>query len=57
MSKVSFNAPRGPFRMDPPTLNPILNVYIAQVVASGGGISTKILHTVENVQDPGKKVY
>ena len=57
MSKVSFNAPRGPFRMDPATHNPIQNVYIAQVVASGDGISTKILHTAENVQDPGKKVY
>jgi len=57
MNKVSFNAPRGPFRMDPATHNPIQNVYIAQVVASGDGISTKILHTAENVQDPGKKVY
>ena len=57
MSKVSFNAPRGPFRMDPATHNPIQNVYIAQVVASGDGISTKILHTAENVQDPGKKIY
>jgi len=57
MSKVSFNAPRGPFRMDAATHNPIQNVYIAQVVASGDGISTKILNTAENVQDPGKKVY
>jgi branched-chain amino acid transport system substrate-binding protein len=57
MSKVSFNAPRGPFRMDPATHNPIQNVYIAQVVASGDSVSTRILHTAENVQDPGKKVY
>ena len=26
-------------------------------MVSGDGISTKILHTAENVQDPGKKVY
>ena len=57
MSKVAFNAPRGPFRMDPATHNPIQNVYIAQVIASGDGISTKIIHTTQNVQDPGKKVY
>jgi hypothetical protein len=43
--------------MDPATHNPIQNVYIAQVVASGDSVSTKILHTAENVQDPGKKVY
>ena len=43
--------------MDPTTHNPIQNVYIAEVVASGDGISTKILYTAENVQDPGKKIY
>ena len=57
MSKVEFNAPRGPFRMDPATHNPIQNVYIAQVIAAGDGISTKIINTTQNVQDPGKKVY
>ena len=31
MGKVAFNAPRGPFRMDPATHNPIQNIYIAQV--------------------------
>jgi branched-chain amino acid transport system substrate-binding protein len=57
MSKVAFSAPRGPFRMDPATHNPIQNVYIAQVIASGDGISTKIIHTAQDVQDPGKKIY
>jgi branched-chain amino acid transport system substrate-binding protein len=57
MSKVQFNAPRGPFRMDPATHNPIQNIYIAQVVEKGDGISTKILSTSKDVQDPGKKVY
>ncbi len=57
MSKVSFKAPRGPFRMDPATHNPIQNIYIAQVIESGDGISTKILSTAKDVQDPGKKVY
>jgi branched-chain amino acid transport system substrate-binding protein len=57
MSKVNFNAPRGPFRMDPVTHNPIQNIYISEVIDSGEGISTKILHTAKDVQDPGKKVY
>ena len=57
MSKVQFNAPRGPFRMDPATHNPIQDIYICQVVDAGGGISTKILSIAKAVQDPGKKVY
>jgi branched-chain amino acid transport system substrate-binding protein len=57
MTKVKFDAPRGPFRMDPATHNPIQDIYIAQVIASGDGISTKILSTAKNVQDPGKKIY
>ena len=56
MSKVQFNAPRGPFRMDPATHNPIQDIYICQVIDTGGGISTKILSTSKAVQDPGKKV-
>ena len=57
MSKVTFAAPRGPFRMDPATHNPIQNIYIVQVIDAGSGISTKILSTAKDVQDPGKKIY
>ncbi len=57
MGKVAFNAPRGPFRMDPETHNPIQNIYICQVIDSGNGISTKILSTAKDVRDPGKKMY
>ena len=56
MTKVKFNAPRGPFRMDPATHNPIQNIYICQVIESGDGISTKVLSTAKDVQDPGKKL-
>jgi branched-chain amino acid transport system substrate-binding protein len=56
MTKVKFDAPRGPFRMDPTTHNPIQNIYIAQVIPSGDGISTEIISTAKDVQDPGKKV-
>jgi branched-chain amino acid transport system substrate-binding protein len=57
MSKVQFKAPRGPFRMDPATHNPIQDIYICQVIAKGDGISTKILATSKDVADPGKKIY
>ncbi len=57
MTKVKFNAPRGPFRMDPATHNPIQDIYICQVIEKGDGISTKILSTAKDVTDPGKKIY
>jgi branched-chain amino acid transport system substrate-binding protein len=57
MTKVKFNAPRGPFRMDPATHNPIQDIYICQVIGKGDGISTKILATSKDVADPGKKIY
>ena len=57
MSKVKFNAPRGPFRMDPATHNPIQDIYICQVIEKGDGISTKVLSTAKDVTDPGKKIY
>jgi branched-chain amino acid transport system substrate-binding protein len=57
MTKVKFNAPRGPFRMDAATHNPIQDIYICQVIEKGDGISTKILSTAKDVADPGKKIY
>jgi branched-chain amino acid transport system substrate-binding protein len=57
MTKVKFNAPRGPFRMDPATHNPIQDIYICQVIEKGDGITTKILSTSKDVTDPGKKIY
>jgi branched-chain amino acid transport system substrate-binding protein len=57
MTKVKFDAPRGPFRFDPATHNPIQDIYICQVVESNNKITTKILSTAKDVQDPGKKIY
>jgi branched-chain amino acid transport system substrate-binding protein len=57
MTKVAFNAPRGPFRMDPATNNPIQDIYICQVVENAGRITSKVLATFKDVQDPGKKIY
>jgi branched-chain amino acid transport system substrate-binding protein len=57
MTKVKFNAPRGAFRFDPATHNPIQDIYICQVIEQQGKLTTKILSTAKNVQDPGKKIY
>jgi len=57
MTKLSFKAPRGPFRMDPVTHNPIQDIYICQVVEDGGKLTTKIISTARDVTDPGKKIY
>ena len=57
MTKVQFNAPRGPFRIDPATHNPIQDIYICQVVEAGDKITTKVLSTAKQVQDPGHKIY
>jgi hypothetical protein len=57
MSKVEFSAPRGPFRMDPVVHNPIQDIHICQVVEKDGKVTSKVLTTVKDVQDPGKKIY
>src|SRR6516164_9071537 len=41
--KVKFNAPRGPFRFDPVTHNPIQDIYICQVIEREGKLTTTIL--------------
>jgi len=58
MLKVSFNAPRGPFRFDPVTHNPIQNVYVCKAAAlEGGRVGNRVLATVADVRDPGSKQY
>ena len=55
MTKVKFNAPRGPFRMDPVTHNPIQDIYICQVIERDGKITTKILATLKDVAGSGQE--
>ena len=55
VSAVSFNAPRGPFRFDPVTHNPIQNVYIREVAEIDGRITNKVLATIKDARDPGVK--
>jgi len=52
MTKVRFSAPRGPFRFDPVTHNPIQNVYIGEAQEKNGQFETAVIDTIENVQAP-----
>jgi len=57
MSKVKFNAPRGPWRMDPVVHNPIQDIHLCQVIEKEGKVTSKVLTTFKEVVDPGKKIY
>lgn len=54
MLKVSFEDPRGPFRFDPTTHNPIQNLYILKAVQVDGKYAAQVLKTLPDVRDPGK---
>jgi branched-chain amino acid transport system substrate-binding protein len=56
MIKVAFDAPRGRFRFDPVTHNPIQDVYICKgAELEGGRIGNQVIGVVKNVRDPGAK--
>ncbi len=55
MTKVQLQAPRGPFRFDPITHNPIQNVYICEEQEKNGRMVTAIIDTKKDVQAPGTK--
>jgi branched-chain amino acid transport system substrate-binding protein len=55
IAKVSFASPRGPFRFDPETHNPIQNVYITEIAKLGGRHAQKVIATIEQVRDPNVK--
>jgi branched-chain amino acid transport system substrate-binding protein len=57
MSKIKFNAPRGPWRMDPVVHNPIQDIHVCQVIEKDGKVTSKVLTTFKDVADPGKKMY
>ncbi|HUB97690.1 MAG TPA: ABC transporter substrate-binding protein, partial [Stellaceae bacterium] len=55
MAKVNFTAPRGPFRFDPVTHNPIQNVYIVEEQQAGDRIVSTPIGTLKDVQAPATK--
>ena len=55
MLATQFDAPRGPFRFNPATQNPIHNIYIREVAEVGGRIANKVIATVPSVREPDTK--
>ncbi len=55
MAKVQLQAPRGSFRFDPVTHNPIQSVYICEEQEKDGRMVTATIDTRKDVQAPGTK--
>jgi branched-chain amino acid transport system substrate-binding protein len=55
MVKVKFDAPRGPFRFDPVTHNPIQNIYFVEQQQKDDRIIGKVIGTYRDVQAPPTK--
>jgi branched-chain amino acid transport system substrate-binding protein len=55
MLKVSLNAPRGPFRFDPETHDPIQNVYVLEERQQGERIVGAVVDTLKDVKAPATK--
>lgn len=55
MVKVAFDDPRGPFRFDPVTHNPIQDTYILRAEEQGDTVVNRMIAKIENVRDPGVK--
>lgn len=55
MLGVKFNAPRGPFSIDPTTQNVVHNQYIREVAEIDGRIANKVLAVFKEVRDPATK--
>ena len=51
LPKVKITSPRGPLEIDPATNNVVQNIYIYETVAGEGGLTQKVLDTIEAVRD------
>jgi branched-chain amino acid transport system substrate-binding protein len=56
MMKVQFQAPRGPFRFDPVTHNPIQDVYFCEEQEKDGRLVTVVIDTKKDIQAPPTKM-
>lgn len=54
MKGLSWTSPRGPFRIDSATREPIQNIYIRRVEKQGGELYNVEFATIANVRDPSK---
>lgn len=54
IAKVEFTSPRGPIKFDQETHHVIQNMYVVENELVDGKTENKVIHTIEQVQDPGK---
>jgi len=55
MLAMRFNAPRGPFRINPITQGPVHNIYIREVAEVQGRIANKVIATINDVREADRK--
>ncbi len=51
MRAIELKLPRGPFKFNPKSQNPIHNAYIREVVEIDGRFANKVIHTFEGITD------
>jgi branched-chain amino acid transport system substrate-binding protein len=54
LESVAFNSPRGYFAFDRATHNPVQDIYIREVRASGPTAVNAVIERIANVKDPGQ---
>jgi branched-chain amino acid transport system substrate-binding protein len=53
LEQTSFASPRGPFKIDPETHNPIHNIYARETRETNGKPQNYVIATFPDVKDPG----
>lgn len=53
MEATTLTSPRGPFRIDPETHNPIMHVYLREVQKVGDGWGNVVIQDLGEFKDPG----
>jgi branched-chain amino acid transport system substrate-binding protein len=54
LTGIEFESPRGPFRLDRDTHNPVQTIYVREVQEVGGKLTNRVVDRVGLVRDPGK---
>lgn len=53
LGNISFNSPRGPFRLDTNSQNPVQHIYVREVQEVDGTLHNVVIEDLGEVTDPG----
>ena len=53
LGNVSFDSPRGPFRLDANSQNPVQHIYVREVQEVDGALHNVVIEDLGEVTDPG----